>query len=165
MIEYRDASLDDCYEIALLKGAVWDTTYRGIYTDELLDNYDIVHNESIPKKTIVNPDISVCVATDSSRIIGFMSCGKPYRPFLAYKQEIGLLYILKEYQKRGIGRQLFLLGKSRIKTSGFSEFFISVNKYNHNALGFYLAMGGSIVHIDEDSEDKRNAQIKLHYTI
>lgn len=164
-IEYREASLEDCYEIALLKGMVWNTTYRGIYTDKMLDSYDVCRNESTFKDMVSNPNISIYIATDSGKIIGFMSCGEPYRPFLEYKQEIGLLYILKDYQKRGIGKRLLDIGKSRIKANGFTDFFISVNKYNQNALNFYIEMGGSVIHIDEDSEDKRNAQIKLHYTV
>ena len=36
-ISYRKATLDDCYSIAELKGIVWNTTYKGIYSDETLN--------------------------------------------------------------------------------------------------------------------------------
>ena len=33
-----------------------------------------------------------------------MSCGRLFRPYPGFEQEVGLLYILKEYQRKGIGR-------------------------------------------------------------
>jgi ribosomal protein S18 acetylase RimI-like enzyme len=164
-ISYRLATLDDCYEIAKLKGEVWNTTYRGIYSDNVLDNYDVERNIKTFESIINNPKTTLYVATDVENIIGFISCGEPYRPFLHYKQDIGLLYLLKNYQRMGIGKKLFSIAKENIFSNGYAEFFVSVNKYNKNAIEFYLAMGGNIIYTDEDMEDKKEAQIKLHYTV
>jgi hypothetical protein len=46
-IVYRKATIEDCYSIAELKGIVWNTTYKGIYPDERLMNYDVNKNEQI----------------------------------------------------------------------------------------------------------------------
>ena len=164
-ITYRIAEEKDCYEIAKLKGEVWNTTYRGIYSDEVLDNYDVERNKQTFEGIVSSPKIALYVAADGDKIVGFISCGEPYRPFLHYKQDIGLLYILKEYQKMGIGKKLFSIAKDIIKNNGYDEFFVSVNKYNKNAIDFYIAMGGSIIHTDEDKEDKREEQVKVHYTV
>jgi len=164
-ITYREAAMEDCYEISKLKGEVWNTTYKEIYSDETLDNYDVERNKQTFERIIGNPKISLIVAMDVEKIIGFISCGKPYRPFRHYEQDIGLLYILKEYQGRGIGKKLFTTAKNHIKNNGYNEFFVSVNKYNQPAIGFYVAMGGSIIHTDEDMDDKKKAQIKIHYAI
>lgn len=164
-ITYRKATIKDCYSIAKLKGEIWDTTYRGIYSDALIDNYDITKNKLIFEGIVSNPNYSLYVAMDNQIIIGFMSCGEPYRPFLKYKKEIGLLYILKEYQRKGIGKMLFLIAKDIVRKSENDEFFVSVNKYNTNAIQFYIAIGGTIISIDEDKEDKRETQVKIHYTV
>lgn len=166
-IVIHEAEIKDCYEIAVLKRDVWNTTYRGIYPDTKLDNYDIEENAAKFEKIIANPDIFLFVARDSDRIVGYMSCGKPYRPFQNYEQEIGLLYILNEYQNLGIGKELFSTGFKKIKQSGYNEFFISCNKYNLNALEFYKKMGGKVIHIDEDTdtEDKSAVQVKFHYQV
>ena len=163
-IIYRAAVMEDCREIAKLKGIVWNTTYRGIYPDKTIDNYDIDRNEQTFEKIVMNPKISLYVA-NAEKIVGFVSFGEPYRPFLHYKHEIGLLYILKEYQGIGIGKKLFSMAKQSIRDSGYNEFFVSVNKYNKNAIDFYIAMGGSVIHVDEDMEDKRDAQMKIRYVI
>ena len=46
-IEYRKATVEDCYSIAELKGIVWNTTYKGIYSDEKLIGYDVKKNEKM----------------------------------------------------------------------------------------------------------------------
>ncbi|MCL2702460.1 MAG: GNAT family N-acetyltransferase [Defluviitaleaceae bacterium] len=165
MIEIRKAVPKDCPAIAQLKREVWETTYRGIYSDERIDGCDIEKNARAFEQMTADPDISLFVACDNGRIIAYMKCGKPHRPFGGYGQEIGLLYILKEYQKQGIGSRLFQTAQCVIKSNGFNEFFVSVNKYNANAIEFYKKMGGIVVRIDDDAEDKRDAQMKLLYII
>ena len=36
----RLATEDDCNELAKLKHKVWQTTYRGIYSDDKIDDFD-----------------------------------------------------------------------------------------------------------------------------
>jgi len=155
--------MGDCYEIAKLKGEVWHTTYRGIYSHDTLANYDVERNERTFAGIVNNSKMSLNVATDAGKIIGFISCGEPYRPYLHYEQDIGLLYILQEYQGLGVGKTLFSIAKNQIITNGYNEFFVSVNKYNQKAIDFYISMGGVVIHVDEDMEDKRAAQMKLFY--
>ena len=151
-ILYRKAELKDCQELARLKGKVWRTTYRGIYSDEALDNYDIEKNAKIFEQICENPDIEFFVAQGNGEIVGLMTCGKPYKPIKDYKQEVGLLYILKEYQKKGIGTGFIKLAKKIVEEKGFDRFVISVNKKNENAISFYKKMGGLL--LSEDNNQK-----------
>ena len=63
-ITYRKAEIKDCLSIATLKGIVWNTTYRGIYSDESLINYDVVKNQKIFEQIVNNPEIEVYVAVN-----------------------------------------------------------------------------------------------------
>lgn len=157
-IHYREAVITDCYDLAVLKGKVWNTTYQGIYSQEKLTGYDVEKNKGIFESIVENPEISLYVATDGEEIVGFMTCGKPYKPFREYGQEIGLLYILKEYQRQGIGTAFFDIARKLIDESGDKEFFLSVNKRNYDAQKFYIAMGGEV--ICEDGE-----QVRIGYRI
>jgi len=157
-ITYRKAVMTDCYELALLKGKVWNTTYQGIYSQEKLTGYGVEKNKKIFETIVENPEISIYVATDMDKIVGFMTCGKPYKPFLEYGQEIGLLYILKEYQRKGIGREFFYIARRLVKERGYKEFFLSVNRRNYDAQKFYLAMGGTV--LCEERE-----QVRIGYKI
>lgn len=157
-IAYRKATVEDCYSIAELKGIVWNTTYKGIYSDEALSGYDVKKNEQILQNIVNNSEIEIYVATDNDIIVGFMTCGKPYKPFRHYEQEVGLLYILQEYQKQGIGKEFFEIAHKQVKDAGYDEFMVAVNSQNVNAIQFYLAMGGKIIF----SEEK---QIRIEFVL
>lgn len=84
-VVYRKATNEDCYSIAELKGIVWNTTYKGIYPDEKLTGYDVKKNEQIMQSIINNSEIDIYVAIADEKIVGFMTCGKPYKPFKHYQ--------------------------------------------------------------------------------
>ena len=152
-IIYRKAELRDCHKLAELKGQVWKTTYRGIYTDEALDNYDVEKNTQIFEQICNNPDIELYLAESENEPVGLMTCGKPYKPIEGFFQEIGLLYIHKNFQCKGIGKNLIQLAKEQVRKNGFDRFVISVNRQNENAIAFYKKMGG--IEIAEDQNQKR----------
>ena len=39
--EIRKAIYSDCHDLSILKREIWETTYRGIYPNGKLDNYEI----------------------------------------------------------------------------------------------------------------------------
>ena len=158
MITYRQAEIGDCLSIAKLKGIAWNTTYKGIYSDESLTNYNVLKNQKIFEQIVNNPEIEVYVATNMGQIVGFMTCGKPYKPFKDFQQEIGMLYILKEYQRQGIGRNFFDIARSQAAKNGHDKFCVAVNKKNYEAQKFYIAMGGNVICTDE-------SQIRLCYVL
>lgn len=148
-IEYRLAEYKDCFEMAIVKKQVWNTTYRGIYSDDSLDNFDIERNVSTFKQIIDNPEIKLFVVLDGEKVIGFMDIGTPFKPYMDYKQELGLLYLLKEYQGRGIGKTLINLARDSVKANGYHEFIVSCNIKNVNGRKFYEATGGIVINLNE----------------
>lgn len=69
-----------------------------------------------------------------------------------------MLYILKEYQKQGIGKGFFEIARKQVKEAGYDKFMVAVNSQNGNAIQFYLAMGGKII----SSEEK---QLRLEFIL
>lgn len=161
----RLAKEGDCDKLSVLKHQVWNETYRGIYSDEKIDNYDYKKNIDKFLGIVNNPNIELYVVEDNGVLVGYMDYGMPYRSYKDYEQEIGLLYLLKEYQNKGIGKELFNIAFNKIKENGYKEFFISCNKYNINAQYFYKRMGGIIDQIDEDNNDKSIPQVKFLYRV
>ena len=144
-VSFRKATEDDCLALSELKKTVWNSTYQGIYPQERLDGYDVKKNEEIFHGIVENPEIELYVAEVAGEIVGFMTVGKPYKLYEEYDQEVGLLYIRKDYQRRGIGRRFIDIAKVEVKAKGFDSFVLSVNSQNAGAIAFYTAMGGEIV--------------------
>lgn len=161
----RPAIYEDCQELSKLKREIWETTYRGIYPNEKIDNYDYMENELKFKNFINNPCQQLYVVSDKTQIVAYIEFGKPFRPFKDYSQEIGLFYIKKDYQRHGIGKVLFNLVLNYIKTTNVNEFFISCHKYNINARKFYEKMGGKLVQVDEDTCNNGIPQVKYEYNV
>ncbi len=161
----RLAKEKDCDELSRLKQQVWSETYRGIYSDSKIDDFDFKANSTKFLDIINNPNVELYVVEDNNKLVGYMSCGVPSRPYKDYKQGIVLLYLKKEYQRKGIGKELFKIGSNKIKENGYNEFFICCNKYNTNAQEFYKKMGGVIDEIDDDDIDKSISQVKFIYKI
>ena len=142
---FRKATVEDCRNLSELKRDVWITTYSGIYPQEKLDGYDVDKNENIFRSFVERTDIELFLAEKNGEPIGLMTVGKPYKLFNEYDQEVALLYIRKEFQRMGIGRQFLEIAKDEVRRKGFNRFVLSVNEHNENAIAFYEAMGGTTV--------------------
>ena len=161
----RLANKNDCKELSKLKHQVWQETYRGIYSDQKIDNFDYQTNEKRFLDIINNKGITLYIVESGNKIVGYMSCGTPLRPYKNYKQDIGLLYLLQEYQGKGIGKKLFNIACDSIRKNGYKQFFISCNKYNTPAQAFYKKMGGVVDYVDDDNIDGSLPQVKFIYQI
>ena len=71
--EIRLAVLSDARRLAEVKIACWETTYRGIYPDSKLDNYDIEKNTEKFENIINNEYIDLYVVVVNDEIVGYMS--------------------------------------------------------------------------------------------
>ena len=157
------ASENMCAELAKIKRQVWETTYRGIYPDEKLDNYNFTDNESKFKSYIKSPIIDLYVAMIDNKIVGYTAVGKSDKRKTCQESEVVLLYILKQFQGMGIGKKLFDFAKNKLKKEGHKQFVVYCNKYNVNAQSFYKKMGGKVIHVDDDNENHSLPQIKFLY--
>lgn len=162
-MKIRIATNEDCRSLSILKKRVWESTYRGIYPNEKLDRYDIDLNENKFKDMIKQKAQKLFVVFNGCEIIGYMSCGKIMRAFDEHTHDIGLLYLAKEYHGKGIGLDLFQFAKNELKNQGVTEFIVSCNKYNISAQKFYKKMGGKIIRVDEDNEDRSIPQVKFQF--
>ena len=142
---FRKATLKDGRNLSKLKHDVWISTYSGIYPREKLDDYDADKNESIFRSFVERNDIDIFMAEKNGEAIGLMTVGKPYKLYDEYDQEVALLYIRKDFQRQGIGRQFLTIAKDEVRQKGFDRFVLSVNGQNENAIAFYEAMGGLTV--------------------
>lgn len=166
-IDFEIAREKDCKELASLKLEVWKSTYIDIYPKEKFDNYDFDKQTEKFKNYISDKNGVFYVAKDlnSNRIVGYCYAGLSDRAYKEGVPEIILLYILQDYQHCGIGRCFFEKCRQYFLDKKYENFVISCNKYNYPAQGFYAKMGGRVIHIDEDNEDRSLPQIKYLYHV
>ena len=156
------ATLDMCRDLAQVKRSVWETTYRGIYPDSKIDGFDIDKEAEKFERLVGRVDINLYGIVADNNLIGYMAWGKNPRYPDGDSNEIVLLSILKDYQGKGIGRQVFEYAKGKLKEKG-DHFVLYCNKYNLPAQNFYERMGCEVQTNDSDNPDKSIPQIKYVY--
>jgi len=84
------------------------------------------------------------VAEAGRGIVGFADFGEPRGDIDSYEGELYAIYLLPEFQSKGIGEKLFNLGVEFLKGSGKDSMYLlalAVSPYR----SFYEKMGGHIV--------------------
>lgn len=163
-MKIRFADQRDIPTLVALKHQCWEETYRGIYPDEKIDTYSKSEHAARFQLLIEDPERHLFIAEVEGHAAGYLEYGLPLRPFRSFQREIGLLYLLREFQHRGYGGQMFQFCQAAICDEGNTAFFVSCNKYNAPALNFYRKMGGRIIHTDPDQADRSVPQVKFLYT-
>ena len=144
----QDASL-----LPRLRQRMWATTYRGIYPDRVIDEFDYAGQEAKDLARLRDPSYRVFFIKDGEKNIGYFSF---HDRDTLYIQS---LYLLPEYRRRGIGRRVFALAREIAGQKGRDGIRCHCNAHNTAALAFYRAMGGRIVSEDLGHENPQEDQI------
>lgn len=164
-VRLRPAALADAALLARLKHQAWLETYRGIYSDSLLDNFDeAAHAERFLQKIRGNEEQVWLVEADRVPA-GYFCFGKPQVSSLQEKQALNALYLLKSFQRQGLGSAVFAWLNQECRRQAIPSFGCRCNLHNQSALAFYRAQGGQITAVDKGHADSREDQISLHFEI
>lgn len=146
-VTIRDAKPDDATGIARVHVDSWKSTYRGIVPDDVLDGLSYHQREELRRRIFQNrlPGAFTLVAEDDSgTIVGFADAGPERTGDPDYRSEIYAIYLRREAQGHGVGRQLFEEVGRRLRQSGLDSVLIWVLEDNPSR-GFYEHMGGKPV--------------------
>ncbi len=124
----------------------WNDTYPGIIDDDFLESLKINELERIEnaEKTWKETDDKTYVAEVNNKIIGFVKYDEFDKEKLKYTGEITSLYLLKEYHKNGIGKDLFKTATKELINLGYKQMVVGClqgNKTNN----FYIHLGGKLI--------------------
>ena len=158
-LSFVRASEEDAPLLSRLRQRMWATTYRGIYPDEEIDDYDYAVHEARDLARLRDPAYRIFLVKDGEESVGYfgLRCGETL-----YIQS---LYFLPEYRRRGLGRRVFDLVKSCAAEQGRNSFCCSCNAHNTPALAFYRAMGGRAVSEDLGHENRQEDQIGFVFPV
>lgn len=139
----REAKLSDADAVARAHTESWQTSYRGILPDTVLDRIDVGQRADSRRRIIADPDIFTLVAYDVTHgdIVGFCDAG-PARRQMPYAGEIYALYMVHRAKRHGLGQEMFERVQQHFAAQGARSLVIWVLENNHHARDFYEAMGG-----------------------
>jgi ribosomal protein S18 acetylase RimI-like enzyme len=144
----RAAHVGDAAGIARVHVDTWRTTYRGIVPDDYLANLSYEEREKEWKTSLsrAREDRFTFVAEGGTgRIIGFVTGGPNRYNEPQYQSELYAIYVLKEYQGQGIGRDLTRSLVRSLLASGSQSMMLWVFAGNTSSRRFYEALGGQFV--------------------
>ncbi|MYC84844.1 MAG: GNAT family N-acetyltransferase [Acidimicrobiia bacterium] len=141
----RTAESRDAKSLARVHVDSWRSTYAGILPDEFLAGLSYRDRESFWEQvlTTARPTVSNFLAeTESGDVVGLAAGGPERTGSETYLGELYLVYLLEQYQRRGLGRLLVSAVAERLLADGFGSMLLWVAKDNHPACRFYEALGG-----------------------
>jgi len=140
----RQAKLEDAAEIARVQTRSWQTSYRGILPDSILDTMNVERRTALRRDILRDPSGLNLVAYDVTHrdLVGFCNAG-PSRHQEPLVGELYEIYIVEYAKRYGLGRELFESAQDWCRENEMTAMVVWVLENNHHARRFYDAMGGA----------------------
>lgn len=151
-MQIRQATSNDAKGIATVHVDSWRTTYKGIIPDAFLNNLSYEQRTELWKSNTNDERNYVVVAEkEDGQIIGFATAGTREENTEENSTDLTSIYLLEEYQGKGIGRQLFTELFRHFTQRGYKKVFVEVLEENKTRY-FYEKYGATLV---------KNVEIKI----
>jgi GNAT superfamily N-acetyltransferase len=142
-VSFREAAVADCMAVARVHVRSWKESFAGLVPQAFLDKMSIEKRANAFRKGFSAESYRMFVAEASHGVVGFADFGAP-RENIGYEAELYAIYLLPEFQRKGIGAKLFDLGVENFIRDGKSSMYLlalEVSPYR----SFYEKMGGRII--------------------
>ncbi|MEH7400313.1 GNAT family N-acetyltransferase [Gottfriedia acidiceleris] len=145
----RKATMSDAKGIAKVHVDSWKTTYRNIIPNEFLEKLSYEQREKLWNYNLSKEGDYVVVAeNDGGEIIGFADCGKRERNQVEHSGDLTSIYLLEEYQGKGVGKQLMKQLFLQFQKWGYNRVFVEVLEDNKTRY-FYEYYGAELLKTDK----------------
>ena len=144
----RKATFDDIPAIARVHVNTYLKTYKDIIPEQFLANQSYKKRktnwEGIFDRASDNSNFIYVAENKSKQIVGFAHGGSERESNPIYQGELYAIYILPNYQQRGIGRNLWQMAIKKLNQMEIDSLLVWVLADNP-ACQFYESLGGVIV--------------------
>jgi GNAT superfamily N-acetyltransferase len=154
----REGRVEDIPVISRAYARSWQSTYRGIAPDAFVEGMTEKAAAQIFEQSLKPNSFSyfLYVAEADGEIVGFADGGKERGRPGDGQGELYAIYLLKEFQGNGIGRQLFQAAFGQLRRSGLSPVVVWVLEKNpyrkfYESLGGVLGPERKVLKVGEDS--------------
>ena len=139
----REAQTHDAEGIARAHTESWQTSYRGILPDTVLDRIDVGQRVETRKKILRDRSVFQLVAYDLTHgdIVGFCDAGASRR-HSTFAGEVYAIYLMHHAKRHGLGQDMWQRAQGWFRANEMSSMIVWVLDNNHHARRFYEAMGG-----------------------
>lgn len=145
-IKYEKATVEDAYAFRYIGAYSWMETYKGLVPDDYLQ-YKIEHIDDgveKQKKYMQSKDTYFYLAKVDDKEVGFVTYGIAEDEKYKEYGHVGALYLLKDYQGYGIGKELFKIALEGLKEMGYTKMELECMTGN-NTVNFYKKYLGEVV--------------------
>lgn len=143
-MKIRRAVIDDAKGVAKVQVDSWKTTYRNIVPDDFLNKMTYESREEKWKEIISYQAVYVA-EKDDGEIVGYSNAGKERTGnYPHHKGELYAIYILKDEQRKGLGRRLLKPIINEFVEAGIFSMVVFVLEDNDSRY-FYEALGAKII--------------------
>jgi ribosomal protein S18 acetylase RimI-like enzyme len=141
----RRAVIEDAKGIARVHVDSWRTTYKNIIPDEFLRNLSYEQRTDLWNRNISKDGNYVFVAENNKgEIVGFADCGKRENNDVDNSGDLTSIYLLEEYQGRGIGKKLMKELFLQFQELNYNKVFVEVLEDNKTRF-FYEYYGAKLL--------------------
>lgn len=141
----RTADPSDAAKIAQTHSDSWNTRYRGILPDRLLDGTDPAGQTArwsrILQSTVRGRFVLVAVAEDGE-IAGLVSAGSCRSQTIDFDSEVYAVYVAAKYWRLRLGLRLMAAAAQRLALFGHQDLMLWTLEDNLEARAFYERLGG-----------------------
>lgn len=144
-MSFREAGVADCAAVAQVHVRSWRESFAGIVPQAFLDKMSVERRAEAFRGRFSDESYRMFVAEVAGRgVVGFADFGEAREMIAGYEGELYAIYLLPEFQRKGIGAGLFKRGVEFLIASGWSSMYLlalAASPYK----SFYERMGGRVI--------------------
>jgi len=149
MFSIRKAVYGDAETISDIHVQTWKDTYT-----DLLEEQDLTNMTFENRKTLWETVLSMKTSQQSTfvieledKVVGFISGGPERTNRFDYDSEIYTIYIIDDYQKKGLGAQLLKVFSEEMRAIGYRSILVWVLTQNPSSRFYERYLAKSVGHI------------------
>jgi ribosomal protein S18 acetylase RimI-like enzyme len=162
-VNVRRAVPADARAIAEVHVRTWQSAYRDLMPQDLLDGLSVPDREASWSEALTAGSRAIFVAETDGRVAAFCALSEPTRDQdePAGVAEIGAIYVEPADSRRGVGTELMNTALAHLTAGGWREATLWVLRDNQPALDFYARFGFTPDGSEELYERSRTVGIRL----
>ena len=157
----RPSEKSDVHAMSRIYVQTWRDTYLSVLPFDYLFEMSAPDHEQVFFNVVSSNQLTSFVAEDAGKIIGFITGGWERNGNQVYRGEIYTLYVLKNFQRRGIGTKLIFALAKQFDRFGIYSMLVRVLKLNPYRR-FYIKMNGVYISTERQSFSGEILEVEVY---